>query len=199
MDNEPIEPAGVRFPLQANGAKVVRALDGSPVLHRDSDDTDWSWFPEPYDDIELGERVSILGHVTLSNDFLELETNSNARAERGRALLASLLGDLVGPPLTVHDNLALLDDSPEILEPLSEIPPEFEEAITAQLNSHYRKTLDEPIPMLKGLSPRQCAEDPTLHDDVINWLKQLENSDRRTPGATYDFGWMWDELKLERK
>jgi len=199
MDNEPIEPTGVRFPLQANRSKVARALDASPVLHRDSDDTDWSWFPEPYDDIDFGERVSILGHIGLSNDFLELETNSNARAERGRTLLTSLLGDLVGPPLTVHENLALMDDSHETIQPLSEMPPEFEEAITAQLTSHYRKTLDEPIPMLKGLSPRQCAEDPTLHDDVINWLKQLENSDRRSPGATYDFGWMWDELKLERK
>ena len=38
-------------------------------------------------------------------------------------------------------------------------------AITAQLTSHYRKTLDEPIPILKGLIPRQCAADPTLHDD----------------------------------
>ncbi len=92
-----------------------------------------------------------------------------------------------------------MEDSPETVELLSEIPPDLEEAITAQLTSHYRKTLDEAIPMLNGLSPRQCAADPALHDEVINWLKQLENSDGRSPGATYDFGWMWDELKLERK
>lgn len=199
LDNEPIEPTGVRFPLQTSRSSVARALDASPVLHRGSDDADWSWFPEPYDDIDFGERVAILGHISLNSDFLELKTNSNARAERGRALLTSLLGDLAGPPLTVHENLALMEDSPDTLEPLSEMPPEFEEAITAQLTSYYRKTLDEAIPMLNGLSPRECAADPALHDDVINWLKQLENSDGRSPGATYDFSWMWDELKLERK
>jgi hypothetical protein len=156
------------------------------------------WFPQPYDDIDFGERVSVLGHITLGEDALALDTNSAVRAERGKALLVSLLGDLVGPPLTVHDNSAFMDGGSEAPEPLSEMPLELEKAITAQLTSHYRKTLDEPVPMLNGLSPRQCAADPALHDAVVRWLKQLENSDGRSPGASYDFGWMWDELKLER-
>lgn len=199
IDNEPIEPARVRFSLKTSRSKVVRALDASTVLHRDSDETRWMWFPEPYDDIDVGERVSILGNISLSSDFLELDVNSTARVERGRTMLTSLLGDFVGSPLTVHDNRALVEDSPEAPEPLSEIPPELQDAVTAQLTSHYRKALDEAIPMLNGLSPRECAAAPALHEDVINWLKELENSDGRSPSAPYDFGWIWDELKLERK
>jgi hypothetical protein len=198
MDDEPIELTGVRFPFCADRAMVARALDASPVLHREADTTNWSWFPKPYDDIDFGERVSLLGHIRLGDDYLELESNSVARAKRGRTLLASLLGDLVGPPLTVHDNMALMNDSSETLEPLSEVPPEVQEAITAQLTSHYRKTLDEPIPMLNGLSPRQCAADPALQDEVVGWLKSLENSTERSPGQGYDFSWMWDELNLTR-
>jgi len=198
MDNEPIEPTGVRFPLRSVRSTAARALDASPVLHRDAGATGWAWFPEPYDDIDFGERVSLLGHITLGDDYLELQTNSAARADRGRTLLAALLGDLVGPPLTVHDNMALMDDHNESPEPLSEVPPELQEAITAQLTSHYRKTLDEPIPMLNGLSPRQCAADPALRDEVVGWLKQLENSTERSPGAAYDFSWIWDELGLPR-
>ncbi len=198
MDDEPIEPTEVRFPLRADRLAVGRALDASPVLHRDDGETNWSWFPEPYDDIDFGERVSILGHIALSGDHLELQTNSAARADRGRNQLASLLGDLVGPPLTVHDNMMPMKDSEEPLEPLSDIPPELQEALTAQLTSHYRKTLDEPIPMPNGLSPRQCAADPALRDEVVGWLKQLENSTERSPGPPYDFSWMWDELGLTR-
>jgi len=198
MDDEPIELTGVRFPLSGDRSSVAQALDASPVLQRDAGTMNWSWFPEPYDDIDFGARVSLLGHITLSDDYVALESNSTARAERGRVLLISLLGDLVGPPLTVHDNIALMDDSGETLETLSEVPPEIQEAVTAQLTSHYRKTLDEPIPMLNGLSPRQCAADPALHDEVVSWLKQLENSTERSPGAAYDFSWIWAELKLTR-
>ena len=52
--------------------------------------------------------------------------------------------------------------------------------------------------MLNDLSLRQCAEDPEQRDQVVGWLKQLENSTERSPGPAYDFGWMWDELKLTR-
>lgn len=150
----------MRFPLQTDDATLTRALDASPVLHRELEETEWHWFPEAYDEIDFEERVSILGHISLSKDFLLLETNSTARAERGRTLLTGRLGDLVGSPSTVHDNVALVEDSAEALEVLTETPPEVEEAITAHLTSHYRKTLDEPVPMLTGLSPRQCAADP---------------------------------------
>ena len=53
--------------------------------------------------------------------------------------------------------------------------------------------------MLKGLSPRQCATDPSLHNAVISWLKHLENTSDRGPDASYDFSWLWDELNLERQ
>ncbi|MEQ9397458.1 hypothetical protein [Haliea sp.] len=66
------------------------------------------------------------------------------------------------------------------------MPLEVQKVLSAQLTSHYRKTLDEPIPMLNGLSPRQCAADPALQDEVVCWLKQLENSNERSPGLAYD-------------
>ena len=92
--------------------------------------------------------------------------------------------------------MALMDDHSAVPQPPSQASPEIQAAITAQLTSHYRKTLDEPIPMLNGLSPRQCAADPALQEEVVGWLKSLENSTERSPGQTYDFSWMWDELGL---
>ena len=51
-----------------------------------------------YAAIALEERVSILGHIVLTETALEPGDEFVARAERGRHLLSSLLGDSVGTP-----------------------------------------------------------------------------------------------------
>ena len=198
IDDEPIELTQLRFPLAGEPSKVVKALNSSPVLERDSDDGGWTWFPKPIDDISPEERVSILGHIRLKGRSLQLETNSVARVERGGKMLSVLLRDLVGSPLTVHEN-PVIDSADEMPGSFgTDLPPELQEAMEAHLTSHYRQTLDEAIPMLNGKTPRECAADPVLQDKVIGWLKYMENSDKRSSGPSYDFTWMWDELNLER-
>lgn len=198
-DAESIVPTRVRLPLRGNLADITLALDASPVLHREPESLCWTWFPEDDEDSQLVEPVSVLGHIALAETALELETNSVERADRGTVLLNVLLGDLVGSPLTVHENLERMADSSDQPIPAPDIPVEAQAALTAQLTHHYRNTLDEPIPMLKGLSPRECAADPTLRGEVVAWLKHLENASGRGPGVNYDFSWMWAELNLERE
>ncbi|WP_337954396.1 hypothetical protein [Cereibacter sphaeroides] len=67
------------------------------------------------------------------------------------------------------------------------------------LDRHYRDTLDQPIPVLGGKSPRQAVRSASGRRKVVDWLKYLENSSARNEGsplADYDFRWMWDELGL---
>lgn len=110
------------------------------------------------------------------------------------------LGTQLGKPLAEHTNIDALEALSSGSLPLdrSELPPELLEAMSEQITAHYRQTLDEPIPMLNDKSPRECAKDPGLQSDVIAWLKYMENLNQRSPGSTYDFGWMWSELGLER-
>jgi hypothetical protein len=173
-------------------------LNASAVLQQEPTEGRWVWFPRPYADIALEERVSIQGHIALTETALTLETNSVARAERGRHLLSSLLGDSVGTPLTVHENLARLVEDVEPMPLTSDVPADVQAALAAQLTTHYRRTLDEAIPMLNGKTPRECAADPALQAGVIGWLKTLENASERASQFNYDFSWMWDELHLER-
>ena len=63
MDDELIELTQLRFPLRGERSMVVKALDSSPVLERETDDGCWAWFPKPFEDISPEERVSILGHI----------------------------------------------------------------------------------------------------------------------------------------
>jgi hypothetical protein len=198
MDGESIDLTQLRFPLLGESSLVMKALDSSEVLERDGESGYWVWYPIPADDISTEEPVSILGRIELKDTSLLLDTNSLARAERGGKMLASLLGDLVGSPLTIHDNLEMLSDDEEPVGLGADLPPELQEAMQAHLTRHYRQTLDEAIPMLNGKTPRECAADPALRADVIGWLKSMENTDTRSPGPSYDFTWMWEELNLER-
>ncbi|MAL94596.1 MAG: hypothetical protein CME40_05940 [Haliea sp.] len=198
-DAESIVPTRVRFPVGSAHDDIIRALDTSPVLRRELDATSWTWFPKPCADVDADQAVSVLGHIALHETTLELDTNSIERAERGAALLGTLLGDLVGAPLTVHENLASMAGRSDVPVSNADRPEEAQAALEDQLTRHYRNTLDEPIPMLNGLSPRQCAADPARRGDVIGWLKYLENAGDRGPGIPYDFSWMWDELNLERE
>ena len=66
---------------------------------------------------------------------------------------------------------------------------------------HYRRILDQPIPMLGDQSPRKAATTPNGRAKVVEWLKMLENSSaRHAPDdamAGYDFAWLWSELGLD--
>ena len=77
--------------------------------------------------------------------------------------------------------------------------PEVQALLQAQLSAHYRETLDEPIPMLNGKTPRDCAANQQTRHEVVKWLKYLENTNQHSPQSAYDFGWMWEELGIDRE
>jgi hypothetical protein len=86
-------------------------------------------------------------------------------------------------------------------EPADSVDPEIAaEIIQHTLDQHYRRVLDEPVPAPGDKTPRQCAHSKKGREQVIEWLKHLENNEllrAASQGQTpYDSRWMWDELKL---
>ena len=56
--------------------------------------------------------------------------------------------------------------------------------------------------MLGNLTPRAAARAAPGREKLAVWLKHLENRSRQRPDptdpmATYDFAWLWRELKVE--
>jgi hypothetical protein len=55
--------------------------------------------------------------------------------------------------------------------------------------------------MLGNLTPRAAARTKSGREKLAVWLKHLENRSRQPhatdPMATYDFAWLWRELKVE--
>ena len=221
-DGEALMFAELRFPLGGDAATAANRLDRAPNLSAAGEDN-WNWVAtEPAATAGAqakakgsGRVIRVLGHddlnrrlmgnVRIDGGAVVLETNSLERAERGRAMLADILGDLVGEPETVMHSpaevMARPDDRRQApSEP--DLPPEARADILARFaDDHYRRCLDEPLPVLDGKAPRAAVRTKKGRAAVAEWLKQLENHDARRSVAegmdAYDFVWMWKELGIE--
>ena len=218
-DDEEVLLCKVHFPLAADETRVASALDGIAELEREEDDAArWRWVaagspthrvarhhgggPAP-ESSEDAIGTTSLGHAEIGKRTLVLSVNSRERAERGQELLASRLGSLVEPSLIVQQTIEkameeLTGPAPD--EP--EIPPEEAmQIVHLYLDNHYRRTLDDPLPMLDGKTPREAARTREGRPQVIDWLKQLENMEHRRAiqegHEPYDMAWLWRELGLE--
>lgn len=221
FDGEELVLCEVRFPLAdpARAGEVTTRLDRLADLHRDEPgEPAWTWTATAKaargkaraagrKALKLGtldaEGGPVLGSVRLEGGAVVLEANS---AERGRGMLRGALGALVRAPLTSMrtPEQLLAERSAEggeagVGEP--PLPPEEAEAVMREvMDRHYRGVLGEPVEMLDGKSPRQAARSEAGRRKVAEWLKYLENQTAHHAGAAgmpaYDFGWMWEELKI---
>jgi hypothetical protein len=147
---------------------------------------------------------TVLGNVEIKGRFLILSVNSASRAARGIAMLQQSLGDLVRAPLTEIETVEQVRASKQGQKsPEPDIPPEIATRIVHELlDRQYHEVLDEPVGMIGDISPRSAVRTARGREKVAEWLKYLENQtashrDPADPMATYDFGWMWRELKIE--
>ena len=82
------------------------------------------------------------------------------------------------------------------------VPPEIAGPLLKQvLDDHYRTCLNQPIGMLDGKTPRQAVRGKKGREQVVDWLKYLENGAAREvlddpSAAAYDLTWMWEELGI---
>jgi hypothetical protein len=144
----------------------------------------------------------VLGTMELLSGRLELNVNSEGKAERGQKKLTRLLEGLVERPLIERQTLeqAMLDQdgSDPVPSSLGLSDEERHWIIHEAMDHHYRAQLDEPIPALENISPRRAVQTKSGREDVVAWLKLLENQaasgDLDHPMASYDATWIWKEL-----
>jgi hypothetical protein len=224
-DGEELVFCEARFPLADPGpaGEVAARLDRLPDVHRDEPgDPAWTWVAAAKASGAKARAAGgkaltfatfdaaggpVLGSVRLEGKAVVLTANSVERAERGRRMVEEALGALVGPPLasmrTAEQVLAERPPAEGGADAAEEppLPPEEAEAIMREtLDRHYRGLLGQPVPSLGGKSPRQAARGKAGRQKAAEWLKHLENEAARRARdghlPAYDFGWMWEELKL---
>lgn len=215
-DGDMIEFITVRYPLKPDADRKALAdrMAAIPGFRAAGDDR-WDWgepsspsvLSDQSEDVErfvplLADGSVLLGTVELEGDSLTLKINSPQRAERGRALLDPVIGSLVGEPDVESRTIEEMADSqPAEAESstASGLSPEEERKLVHEtLDGHYLAVLDQRVPALGDVSPRESAKTAEGREKLVGWLKGLENANARpVPGsaiASYDVSWMWEEL-----
>lgn len=186
-------------------SKSVFDLHDEPALRAalqsrdDIDETGEGVFAWLEDD---GDAWRSLGTFRIDGPRLLLETTSRARDERGRAWLAAVAPGLCSYRATaietVAQALARHQEAPP--PPSPSIPPEVKARIERDMmDEHYRKWLDQPIPALRGSTPREAAASRTLRPVLLDLLREMENRYERglqTGRLAYDPAWIRSELGI---
>lgn len=160
---------------------------------------EWTWLADPEEDpdqvsVSLGGHT-IRGTLRLDGSRLVCESNSVPRIEA----LAELIENRIGEVTLIE---ALQSDLEDVLSDrdyersvfgddsdgddvdmatgpidLSTAPPEIRRAIRAQMDAYEVAWVDESIPALGGITPRQALDDPTRRDDLLRLLDRMEEQE----------------------
>lgn len=223
-DGEDLVFHDVCFPLSKGSTQksIAEVLNTIPCLQH-AGRMIWNWTRQPGDHVPEGHSKAgdskaqflsttlddgglVLGTLELKGRQLRLQVNSETRAEQGTAVLRNALGSLIGSPLTqiMTAEQALEEQRTsgrgEVLE--DEIPLEEEaEVLVAVLEQHYRRVLEEVVPGLGHVTPRQAVKTAAGKKKVAAWLKQIEATTaglgREGAEASFSFDWMWEELGIK--
>lgn len=162
-----------------------------------------------------------LGRVLLATDLVRIEASNKPRYHALRAQFETQMGRLVEFVQEVADDLAarvrsgtkpdltlvpplLLERAPRLITQVSMIDPSFAampraEAKAELFRRQYERLIEDPLPSLNGLTPRQAANDPAVRPRLIRLVKfhlHKVDEDNLRSGRSDDLNWMVRELKL---
>jgi len=158
-----------------------------------------------------GKKVNLMGEIFLFPDHLIAKAMSSKKHEYLKREIDAMFGRWVH-----FESETVRDLTKEIMGPRREnadmpqpsgkssapdIPPATQRRMIKDMfDSHYRQFLDDKIPALNGLTPREAAVRPETRPALIELMKDhIHQAAKQHPavdGATYDLGWVLKELDL---
>ncbi len=194
----PSEPIVVDDPDALNAAfDAIDEAFGSagphparPVLEARGDDEDLDDDEDEEWDEDWLDQGILRGTVAFEDDRLEVDANSVARMERLLAIIASVVPDAevvvdertdLRHFLPSRTGLAAFDgedlgDLPPTEGQDKPLPAEAESILNQFIRKKEAEWVDESIPALGGLTPRQALDDPTRREDLLALLRELGGS-----------------------
>jgi hypothetical protein len=158
---------GVQEPEQEGGNTVFVVTKAGNPRHRSWDNT-------------------VIGRIVVSETRLTVETNSTRRADSLQSAVETHLQGVVRFRLRKEENTAqLMATARESVATRPQRPDEMLPSEAAALRQfrerHMRDWLEEAIPALDGLTPRQAAQLPRARRKLETLLKEFEQTEARLP------------------
>ncbi|MGH7635023.1 MAG: hypothetical protein ACRENC_14905, partial [Gemmatimonadaceae bacterium] len=146
---------------------------------------------------------TIIARLVLSATRLRVEANSARRGDQMRATLEKHLHGMVRFRLRKDENMEQLmaealdsaDEREQAPRREESVPPEALAALLEFRERHMRGWIDERIPALGGVTPRQAAAKPASRSKLAVLLKELAQSEASLPPEQrIDLRWLYEEL-----
>jgi hypothetical protein len=156
--------------------------------------------------LERGESI-VRGFVQRDGDTLVVETNSVQRFDRMlhelHEVAAGGLEILAELRLPAAEALARHREEKGDAKPpeSSDLSPEMSRALRDMMRQREDAWLDESIPALAGLTPRQAADDPTRREDLLALLNEFDRDevDETSGFVTFDVTRLRQQLGLSAR
>lgn len=150
---------------------------------------------------------TVMGHVTINQDQLTIDVNSQKRAEVIKAEIEARLGEQAKfRNAVIQSSKKMLEDianrSPDagLGEPTSkehQETPEVQAQLKKMSEQHWRAWLDTPIPALKDQTPREAALTESGRERLEALLWQFESQNEALGLFTPDFKALREALGVE--
>jgi hypothetical protein len=131
-----------------------------------------------------------LAELRIEGDELTVSTNSEPRMETvmGRLEDLELPGTVVADGVTDPGELMTRASAgaADRLDP-AELPPDLQAAVEGHLAAMEEAWIDERIPALGGVTPREALADPTRRADLLTLLDEFEATETPGPGPAKGF------------
>lgn len=148
---------------------------------------------------------TVMGHITIEQDKLSLETNSENRTQKGKKLLSKYLGEFIvfqqtlieSPEQKLKSSDKTSIKSKKNVDP-NELP-EIKEQIKAMAKAHWENWLNLPIPALDNETPKEAARTKLGRERLEALLLQFErhNLDMDDNLFKADINYLKGELGLD--
>jgi len=173
---------GAQDPELEDGQTVIVITRSGNAMHR-------SW------------QNTVIGRVILTRTRLWTESNSIQRADALRAAILSQLHGLVRFRLRNEQTAAQLMAAARATGELPRkrrdeaVPPELQAEVRRMKEQHMRDWIDNRIPALGGLTPREAARMPRVRPQLEILLKELEQHQSNLPAPEQiDLQWLHETL-----
>ena len=155
--------------------------------------------------------VGNLGRLTLGDDYLDIHTFGRAKYNFCLKMIEEYFGNLVEflKEEIIDHNISMKEkmkqkeamEEQEFKEGKEDIPPEIEQEVMERFYKHHYMTfLDDKIPALDGLTPREAARRDDCRERLIELMKEHINGLEtlmEDKGIKISIDWVLKELGLD--
>jgi len=177
--------------------KKLQGLEGAQELVEEDGQAEVP-FTKPGNEKIKSWDSTLIGRAFVGQSRLTLETNSVPRADALRKGIEEGLADLVRHRLREHSDVEpLLKNLPPAKRQPEEPPPGAQAILRDFKEKHMAQWLDEHIPALDGLTPREAAGKPEARAKLDLLMRDIEHMEARLPeGERYDMNRLRETLGL---